>query len=109
MRYNALRCGTLPSAQGFDLSHPAILFERSRCLSAWKSYGAQRWALRCNPSSGNLHPAEGYLLYPALPGFSRKGLLRAFESQADDASCRWSVLGRGGSHWRSDICRVSHP
>lgn len=36
-------------------------------------------------------------------------LLREFESQADDASCRWGVLGRGCSHWRSDICRVSHP
>ncbi len=37
-------------------------------MTAWKSYGAQRWALRCNPSSGNLHPTEGYLLCPALPG-----------------------------------------
>jgi len=36
-------------------------------------------------------------------------LLREFKSQADDASCRWGVLGRGCSHWRSDICRVSHP
>ena len=27
-----------------------------------------RWALRCNPSSGNLHPTEGYLICPALPG-----------------------------------------
>ncbi|MDN7889716.1 hypothetical protein QZM93_13985 [Burkholderia cepacia] len=70
-RYNALRCGTLPPTQGFDLSHPVILFELSSCLSAWKSDGAQRWALRCNPSGGNLRPTEGYLLYPALPGFSR--------------------------------------
>ena len=31
-------------------------------LSAWKAYGGNRWALRCNPSSGNLHPTEGYLL-----------------------------------------------
>jgi SagB-type dehydrogenase family enzyme len=35
-----------------------------------KSYGAQRWALRCNPSSGNLHPTEGYLLCPRLTGLS---------------------------------------
>jgi SagB-type dehydrogenase family enzyme len=39
-------------------------------LSAWKSFGAQRWALRCNPSSGNLHPTEGYLLCAALSGLS---------------------------------------
>ncbi|MGD2083122.1 MAG: nitroreductase, partial [Chromatiales bacterium] len=31
-----------------------ILLELSFGLSAWKSYGPSRWALRCNPSSGNL-------------------------------------------------------
>jgi SagB-type dehydrogenase family enzyme len=31
-------------------------------LSGWKSIGPDRWALRNNPSSGNLHPTEGYLL-----------------------------------------------
>ena len=32
-------------------------------LSAWKQYGASRWALRVNPSSGNLHPTETYLIW----------------------------------------------
>src|SRR5438445_12249679 len=36
----------------------AILFELALGLSAWKEYHASRWALRCNPSSGNLHPTE---------------------------------------------------
>jgi len=31
-------------------------------LSAWKQYRASRWALRVNPSSGNLHPTEAYLV-----------------------------------------------
>ena len=31
-------------------------------LSAWKQYRQSRWALRVNPSSGNLHPTEAYLL-----------------------------------------------
>ena len=38
-------------------------------ISAWKSFGPDRWAVRCNPSSGNLHPVEAYLLvrgHPAL-------------------------------------------
>ncbi|ABK45764.1 conserved hypothetical protein [Magnetococcus marinus MC-1] len=37
-------------------------------LAAWKAipHSEQRWALRCNPSSGNLHPTEGYLVIPAL-------------------------------------------
>ncbi|GLU32177.1 hypothetical protein Busp01_20190 [Trinickia caryophylli] len=39
-----------------------LLFELSFALSAWKRSGPDRWALRCNPSSGNLHPTEVYLL-----------------------------------------------
>ena len=31
-------------------------------LSAWKQYGASRWALRVNPSSGNLHPTEAWIV-----------------------------------------------
>ncbi|MHB1203580.1 MAG: nitroreductase family protein [Acidithiobacillus sp.] len=51
-----------------DGEHIAILLEISLALSAWKVAGAARWPLRCNPSSGNLHPSEGYLLCPELPG-----------------------------------------
>ncbi|MDF1484083.1 nitroreductase family protein [Ramlibacter sp. H39-3-26] len=39
-----------------------LLFELSFALSAWKQSGPDRWALRCTPSSGNLHPTEAYLL-----------------------------------------------
>jgi SagB-type dehydrogenase family enzyme len=38
------------------------LFQDALALSAWKSFGGARWALRINPSSGNLHPTEGYLI-----------------------------------------------
>jgi SagB-type dehydrogenase family enzyme len=31
-------------------------------LSAWKRLGDSRWALRVNPSSGNLHPTEAYVV-----------------------------------------------
>jgi SagB-type dehydrogenase family enzyme len=37
-------------------------------LSAWKQFGASRWALRVNPSSGNLHPTEAYVIAGASPG-----------------------------------------
>ena len=37
-------------------------------LSAWKEYGPDRWALRCNPSSGNLHPTEAYVVSRNVPG-----------------------------------------
>ena len=32
-------------------------------LSAWKQFGQSRWALRVNPSSGNLHPTETYVIH----------------------------------------------
>jgi SagB-type dehydrogenase family enzyme len=46
------------------LTHHTIsqLFFDSLALSAWKRAGAATWALRVNPSSGNLHPTEGYLI-----------------------------------------------
>jgi hypothetical protein len=47
-----------------------ILFELALGLSAWKQYKGSRWALRCNPSSGNLHPTEGYAILPELPGLA---------------------------------------
>ena len=45
-------------------------FEYSLAISAWKQAGDVRWALRTNPSSGNLHPTEGYLLIDAVSGLS---------------------------------------
>jgi SagB-type dehydrogenase family enzyme len=31
-------------------------------LSAWKVFKGSRWSLRVNPSSGNLHPTEAYVI-----------------------------------------------
>jgi SagB-type dehydrogenase family enzyme len=69
-RLKAIRRGELPPPQAFELRSVATLFELSLGLSAWKSFGGTRWALRCNPSSGNLHPTEGYLLSARLAGLS---------------------------------------
>lgn len=44
------------------------LFYDSLALSAWKSTGRVRWSLRVNPSSGDLHPTEGYLVTNAIDG-----------------------------------------
>ncbi len=46
------------------------LFYYSMALSAWKkTSGGDAWSLRVNPSSGNLHPTESYLIIgqQALP------------------------------------------
>ncbi len=49
------------SPEPVTLETVAILLELSLGLAAWKGYDGDRWALRCNPSSGNLHPTEGYI------------------------------------------------
>jgi SagB-type dehydrogenase family enzyme len=45
-------------------------FEYALSITAWKEYGDNRWALRSNPSSGNLHPTEGYLFLGEVPDLS---------------------------------------
>ena len=37
-------------------------------LSAWKQFRDSRWSLRVNPSSGNLHPTEAYVVSRSLDG-----------------------------------------
>jgi SagB-type dehydrogenase family enzyme len=56
-----------PQAQPAPLNSASVaqLLYDSLALSAWKESGGSRWALRVNPSSGNLHPTEAYLLLPA--------------------------------------------
>jgi SagB-type dehydrogenase family enzyme len=44
--------------------------ELALAITAWKRAGPTQWALRSNPSSGNLHPTEGYLVLPPVHGFS---------------------------------------
>jgi SagB-type dehydrogenase family enzyme len=57
----------------FSLENIACFLELSLGLSAWKAYGNNSWALRMNPSSGNLHPVEGYLILPPLPNADLSG------------------------------------
>jgi SagB-type dehydrogenase family enzyme len=47
-----------------------LLLELSLGLTAWKEFQGTRWALRSNPSSGNLHPTEGYVVLPPLVSLS---------------------------------------
>jgi SagB-type dehydrogenase family enzyme len=48
----------------------ADLLRYSLGLSAWKQFRASRWSLRVNPSSGNLHPTEAYVVAGAEWGFA---------------------------------------
>ena len=51
------------------------LFYDSLAISAWKSTGEHSWALRVNPSSGNLHPTEGYLICGPIDGLGDRPMV----------------------------------
>lgn len=94
-----------------DLNSLGALLKLSFGISAWKSWGPSRWALRCNPSSGNLHPVEAYVLSAGLPGVA-DGLhhyeprdhllegraLRPADHPADGS--RWLAVGLSSIMWR---------
>jgi SagB-type dehydrogenase family enzyme len=63
------RAGAVPS-EAVTLKSVSRLLEYALSLTAWKQAGETRWALRSNPSSGNLHPTEGYLLLDRIPGLA---------------------------------------
>jgi len=56
------------AAQPLDAGSLGLFLELALGLSAWKEAGGSRWALRNNPSSGNLHPTEGWVVLPPLDG-----------------------------------------
>jgi len=57
------------------------LFQFSLGLAATKSYDGTSWSLRCNASSGNLHPTEGYIILPPMQGVDEKCSLSHYNSQ----------------------------
>jgi len=110
--FSALHQPGALSPSPVDMPHIGLLLEISLGLSAWKSQGIQRWALRCNPSSGNLHPTEAYLACPALEGLdagvyhyhSRDHLLerraRVTREGWDGALGGNLLIGLSSIHWR---------
>ena len=104
--------------QPVTLATVSEFFEFSLALSAWKQYRGSRWALRINPSSGNLHPTEGYVVtgrvdglgdWPGVYHYTPKE--HALERRAEIATKSWDALMEGlpkGSflagltsiHWR---------
>ncbi len=56
------------AAEPLSLESISRFFRHALSLTAWKRLGDTSWPLRVNPSSGNLHPTEGYALLPAVAG-----------------------------------------
>ena len=68
-------------------------------LTAWKRFEGTTWSLRANPSSGNLHPTEGYVLLPSLDAIhDRPGVYHyaskehGLELRADFDPSVWAAL-----------------
>ena len=64
-------------------------------LSAWKRFNTSRWALRVNPSSGNLHPTEAYVLCGALPRLGNQPAVYHYAADRHALEVR-CVLDEGG-------------
>lgn len=83
----------------FSFQNIAKFLELSLGLSAWKSYRGNTWALRINPSSGNLHPTEAHLILPPLPETDHRGgvfhynpFLHALECRTSFDLVLWAAL-----------------
>jgi len=68
--YDALYESGAIAPQAVCLETISEFFQYSLALSAWKEIQGSRWALRINPSSGNLHPTEAYLAIGAVQGLA---------------------------------------
>ena len=66
--YDAIYQPGVVACQPVNVRSLSRFFEFALALSAWKRAGESEWALRSNPSSGNLHPTEGYLVLPKIDG-----------------------------------------
>jgi len=108
---------TVPPAP-LSFESVSLFFRYALSLTAWKQVGETRWPLRANPSSGNLHPTEGYALLPALEQIGETAAVyhyapreHALERRALLDAKRWTemiapfpdgsfLVGLSSVHWR---------
>jgi SagB-type dehydrogenase family enzyme len=96
----------------------STFFRHALSLTAWKQFRGATWSLRANPSSGNLHPTEGYAVLPPLDGLHAAPAVyhyapkeHGLERRADLDLHAWAALtaelpaasflvGLSSIHWR---------
>ena len=90
--------GEIPPAP-LSVAYLSLFFRYALSLTAWKTFQGSTWPLRANPSSGNLHPTEGYALLPRLadlhhlPGvYHYAPKAHGLELRADLAPSVWTAL-----------------
>lgn len=85
-----------------NMKNISRLFFDSFAISAWKKAGSTKWPLRVNPSSGNLHPTEVYLLSGPVQGLLKNPsichyapLTHTLELRAEFPHETWELLSSG--------------
>jgi SagB-type dehydrogenase family enzyme len=86
--YDSIYQHGMVSTQPVTVRTLSRFFEFALALSAWKKAGASEWALRSNPSSGNLHPTEGYAVFPQIDGLDLKPGLYHYAPKEHGVECR---------------------
>jgi SagB-type dehydrogenase family enzyme len=78
------------------------LFFDSLAISAWKSFQGSTWALRVNPSSGNLHPTESYLICGPIEGINNSPSVSHYDPKSHSLETRttfssqtWAQMSEG--------------
>ncbi len=104
--YSDLFCPGKIKPELMTVEGVGVLLELSFGLSAWKAYEGERWALRCNPSSGNLHPTESYVVASGLTGLADGVYHYACRDHLLEQRCSVSLpfsgllVGLSSIHWR---------
>ena len=108
--YASLFSGQEAAVQPWSETTISRLLQFSLALAAWKQYGTSRWSLRCNPSSGNLHPTESYLILIGIEGFENGLYHYRVDRHQLELRCRYGtvtdvtgpllLLGFSSVHWR---------
>lgn len=109
---NARQFPLPPQPAAVPLSSPVgEILRYSLGLTAWKSYGGSRWPLRANPSSGNLHPTEAYVVCAAVSGLAPTAAVYHYapDRHALEQRCAFRtdalpddvlLIGLTSIHWR---------
>ncbi|MEW5756127.1 MAG: SagB/ThcOx family dehydrogenase [Pseudomonadota bacterium] len=104
--YGALFGDEIPAA-ALSRDSLAQLLEYALSLAAIKVFGVDSWTVRCNPSSGNLHPTEAYLISSDVDGLTNGVYHYNSQDHALERRAHWSHPSLAGAyialtsvHWR---------